>query len=127
MDRRNTPSMLLCTLRSVGGAAFLAPSIGARKLGLEDDEHGTYMVRLFAARNIALAGGLLFSRGEARRLWYQAGIVCDALDVAAGVLGLRAGKERSAAAVDTGASLVATLLGVAGLLMMDQGTQEDYE
>lgn len=117
MNRSDTPGLLLCTLRAVGGAAFLAPAVGAKTLGIHDDAEGTYLVRLFAARNVALAGGLLASRGEARRLWYQAGIACDALDIAAGLLGFRAGKERSSAVVDTGASLVATLLGVVGLLM----------
>jgi hypothetical protein len=117
MNRSDTPAVLLGALRSVGGAAFLAPAVGARKLGIGDDAEGTYMFRLFAARNVALAGGLLASRGQARRLWYQAGIACDALDVAAGLLGFRAGKERSSAMVDTSASVLATLLGVAGLLM----------
>jgi hypothetical protein len=109
MKRSDTPAVLLGALRSVGGAAFLAPAVGARKLGIGDDAEGTYMFRLFAARNVALAGGLLASRGQARRLWYQAGIACDALDVAAGL--------RSSAMVDTSASVLATLLGVAGLLM----------
>lgn len=117
MNASDTPALLLCALRAVGAAAFLAPAVGAKKLGIPDDAEGAYLVRLFAARNVALAGGLLASRGEARRLWYQAGIACDALDVAAGLLGFRAGKERSSAVVDTGASLVATALGVAGLLM----------
>jgi hypothetical protein len=117
INRSDTPALLLCALRAVGAAAFLAPGVGAKKLGIPDDADGTYLVRLFAARNVALAGGLLASRGEARRLWYQAGIACDALDVAAGLLGFRAGKERSAAMVDTSASLVATALGVAGLVM----------
>jgi hypothetical protein len=122
-DKSNAPSLLLCALRSVGAAAFVVPTVGAKTFGVPADAEGTYLVRLFAARNVALAGGLLASKGEARRLWYQAGVVCDALDIAAGLLGFRAGKERSSAAVDTGASLVATLLGVAGLLM-DRTTKE---
>jgi hypothetical protein len=117
MDRSDTPGLLLCTLRTVGGAAFLVPAVGARTFGVNDDAEGTYLVRLFAARNVALAGGLLASRGEARRLLYQVGIACDALDIAAGLLGFRAGKQRSSAVVDTSASLAATLLGVVGLLM----------
>ncbi|HET6633453.1 MAG TPA: hypothetical protein VFH77_00345 [Streptomyces sp.] len=116
MNTRNTPALLLCALRSVGGAAFVAPAAGTRTFGIEDDAEGTYLVRLFAARNLAFAAGVLASRGRARRLWYQAGIACDALDTAAGLLGLRAGKKPSSAAVDTGAALAATLLGVAGLL-----------
>jgi hypothetical protein len=117
MDRSDTPRLLLCALRSVGGTAFLAPAVGARILGVGADAEGTYLVRLFAARNVALAGGLLASSGQGRRLWYRVGIACDVLDTAAGLLGFRAGKEHSSAVVDTSASLLATLLGVAGLLM----------
>jgi hypothetical protein len=117
MNARATPAALLCALRSVGGAAFVAPGVAAKTFGIPDDAQGTYLVRLFAARNVAFAAGLLAGTGRARRLWYQAGIACDLLDVAAGVLGLHAGKPRSSAIVDTSASLVATTLGVAGLIV----------
>jgi hypothetical protein len=117
MNKRNAPRLLLCALRSVGGAAFLAPAVGAKVFGIDADAESSYLVRLFAARNAALAGGLLASGGEGRRLWYRAGIACDALDLAAGLLGFREGKERSSAAVDAGASLLFTVLGVAGLLL----------
>lgn len=122
MNRTDTPALLLGTLRAVGGAAFLAPAMGAKTFGIPTDAEGTYLVRLFAARNVALIAGLLASKGEARRLWYQAGIACDVLDIAAGLLGFRAGKDRSSATVDTAASLAATTLGVLGLLM-DKGTR----
>ena len=46
----DTPSLLLCALRAVGGAAFLAPGVGARQLDVRDDAETTYLVRLFAAR-----------------------------------------------------------------------------
>ncbi len=116
MQANETPAALLCALRSIGGAAFVAPALGARTFGIPDDAEGTYLVRLFAARNVAFAAGLLASTGRGRQLWYRAGIACDVLDVAAGLLGLRAGKPRSSAIVDTSASLVATALGVAGLI-----------
>jgi hypothetical protein len=116
LTRTDTPAVLLGVLRAVGGAAFLAPSAGTKTFGIETDAEGTYLVRLFAARNLALAGGLLLSQGRARRLWYQAGLVCDGLDAAAGLLGFLAGKKRSSATIDTAAALVAALLGVAGLL-----------
>ncbi|MBC3842803.1 hypothetical protein GXW82_29315 [Streptacidiphilus sp. 4-A2] len=56
-EKGNTPALLLGALRAVGGATVLAPAVGARTLGIEDDAEGTYLVRLFAARNLALAGG----------------------------------------------------------------------
>ncbi|MEU6390512.1 hypothetical protein [Streptomyces sp. NPDC046939] len=111
-DGRNA-ALLLAALRTVGGAAFLAPTLGTRNFGIKDDAEGIYLVRLFAARNIAVAGGLLLSKGPARRLWFQAGAVCDALDTAAGLDALRTGRK-AGAAVHTLAALAATAVGVAG-------------
>jgi hypothetical protein len=116
MNKRDTPALLLSTLRAVGGAAFLAPTVGTKTFGITDDAEGAYLVRLFAARNIAFAAGVLLSKGNSRRLWYQAGVICDALDVAAGLIGFREGKKRSSAAVDTGAAFAFTLIGLAGML-----------
>lgn len=116
MNRGNTPTLALCALRAVGSSAFLAPGLGAKTFGVPADAEGNYLVRLFAARNVALAGGLLVGRGEARRLFLKAGVVCDVLDIAAGLLGYREGKDAKSATVDTGASLAATALGVAALL-----------
>ena len=117
MTRGTTPALALVALRAVGSSAFLAPGLGAKTFGVPADAEGNYLVRLFAARNVALAGGLLFSRGEARRLILKAGVVCDVLDIAAGLLGYREGKEARSATVDTGASLAATALGVSALLL----------
>lgn len=124
MKKTDTPGLLLSALRCVGGAAFLAPTVATRSFHIGDGADETYLVRLFAARNLALTAGLLASSGQARRLWYKAGIACDVLDVGAGLLGFRAGKKPKSAAVDTGASLVATLLGVAGLLV-DRAERKD--
>ncbi|WP_394428729.1 hypothetical protein [Streptomyces sp. SGAir0957] len=118
MDKKpadgRTAALLLAALRTVGGAAFLAPTLGTKNFGIKDDAEGVYLVRLFAARNLAVAGGLLLSKGPARRLWFQAGAVCDALDTAAGLDALRTGKKASGAAVHTLAALTATAIGVAG-------------
>ncbi|HTZ44770.1 MAG TPA: hypothetical protein VMB79_12985 [Jatrophihabitans sp.] len=116
MAKGVSPALLLGVLRSVGAAAFLAPGAGAKTFGIPADGEGKYLVRLFAARNVALTAGLLASRGNARRLWYQAGIACDVLDLGAGLIGFAEGKKRSSATVDTAASLLATAFGVAGLL-----------
>jgi hypothetical protein len=113
----DAPRLMLSTLRAFGGAAFLAPGVAAKKLDVRDDPETAYLVRLFAARNTALIGGLLASRGETRRLWWKAGIACDALDVAAGALALRERKDPTAAVMDMSASAVATALGMAGLWM----------
>jgi hypothetical protein len=115
MNRSDTPRALMCALRSVGAAAFLAPAVGRKTFGV--GEEGTYLVRLFAARNVALVGGLLASDREGRRSWYQAGIACDVLDVGAGLLKLRVSTDRASTLVHTGASVLGTLIGVAGLLV----------
>jgi len=114
--RKDIPKLLLSALRLVGGGAFLLPRVGVKQLGLHDDAESAYLMRLFAARNIAFTTGLLASRGRARRLWWQAGIGCDLLDAGAGLLSVRDGKPRSSALADTGASLTAMALGVAGLV-----------
>jgi hypothetical protein len=125
MKKTDAPGLLLCTLRSgVGATAFLAPAVAARSFHIGDGADEAYLVRLFAARNLAFTAGLLASRGQARRLWYKAGIICDVLDIGAGLLGFRAGKKPSSAAADTGASLAATVLGVSALLV-DKAQRKD--
>lgn len=116
MSNKNLPALLLSALRTVGAGAIVAPALGAKVFGISDDGEGKYLVRLFAARNLAFVGGLLLSRGESRKLWYQAGIACDSLDVAAGLIAYREGKPTKSATIDTGAALAATLLGVAGMI-----------
>jgi hypothetical protein len=113
---RKPAQLLLGALRLTGAGAFLAPQLATRVLSLEPSPQSAYLVRLFAARNAAMALGLWRSSASARRLWWQTGVACDALDVAAALLALRAGKPRSSALVDAGAALLATALGVAGLL-----------
>lgn len=120
MSKNNIPALLLGLLRTVGGGAIVAPGVGAKVFGVSDDGEGKYLIRLFAARNLAFTAGLLLSKGNARRLWWQAGIACDSLDVAAGLIAFREGKPTKSATIDTGAALAATVLGVAGLLMDNQ-------
>lgn len=126
MSNKNVPAVLLSVLRAVGGGALIAPAVGAKVFGIKDDGEGKYLVRLFAARNLAFIVGLMRARGESRRLWFQAGIACDSLDVAAGLIAYREGKPTKSATVDTGAALAATLLGVAGLLA-DRRRSADHD
>ncbi|HEX8742857.1 MAG TPA: hypothetical protein VF712_06970 [Thermoleophilaceae bacterium] len=116
LDRKSAPLALLSALRLVGGGAFLLPRVGVKQLGLHDDVESAYLMRLFAARNIAMTLGLVASQNGSRRLWWQAGIACDVLDAGAGLLALREGKPRGSAIVDTSASMLAAGLGVAGLI-----------
>lgn len=116
VDREEAPRLGLVALRLFGGGAWALPRVAVKTLGLHDDAESSYLVRLFAARNLALAAGLAAAPRRSRRLWWQVGIACDALDAAAGLLAGLDGKPRESAAVDAGASLVATGLGVAGLI-----------
>jgi hypothetical protein len=115
MNKSDTPAVLLSTLRTVGAAAFLAPAVGAKKLHINEDADGQYLVRLFAARNIALIAGVLASKGETRKLLLKAGILCDGLDVVAGLIGHRKGRLKKSTVIDTGAAATATLLGLLAL------------
>jgi len=115
LDRKRA-RLALGALRLGVAGGFVAPRIAARAFALEPGPQSAYLVRLFAARNVAMTTGLWASAPPARRLWWQAGVLCDALDVGAALLALREGKPPASAALDAGAALTATALGVAGLL-----------
>ncbi len=117
VERPDAPRIALSALRLVGGGAFLLPRLGVKQLGLQDDPESAYLVRLFAARNIAMTLGLLASGRRERKLWWQAGVACDLLDAGAGVMALREGKPRQSAIAETGAALFAAGLGAAGLAL----------
>lgn len=118
MSRLRDPALwrvLLTLLRLPGGAAFALPRAGASTFGLEDGPRSRYLVRLFAARNLTLAAGLLLAEPRARAEWYRAAVLCDVLDVAAGVWSEAEGKPSAAARRDTAISATATILALAGL------------
>jgi hypothetical protein len=124
MTRSDKAALLLAFGRgAIGGAAFLMPTRGVETFGIGSGPEGNYLVRLFAARNMILAGALLGSRGDARRLWYKANIIVDVIDVASGLIGLREGKPRSSAAIDTSAAAVGAFLGVVGLVFDGRGEE----
>jgi hypothetical protein len=106
---------------AVGVAAWVAPRLSGRILGLDGPSAGQarLVVRLFAVRDLALAAGLQLSRGEDRRLWLQLGIACDAADGLAGIL---AGAQRRSMLGLTGPALVGVGLGVAALQAGDRET-----
>ncbi|TMM06072.1 MAG: hypothetical protein E6G10_01250 [Actinobacteria bacterium] len=113
------PVSLISGLRaSIGAGAWLAPNLTGRLFGLDPDGNpqSSYLARLFAIRDLALAAGTLGSEGDARRRWLQLGLACDLADAAAAYLAGRDGTLPKPAAVMTGGTaLAAAGMGVAAL------------
>ncbi|MFE9106754.1 hypothetical protein [Actinomadura geliboluensis] len=72
---------------ALGIAAFAAPKLTVKLMGMGGgaDPGRDYMVRMFAAREIALGAGYLLSDDSARRLWARLGLAVDSLDVVNGL------------------------------------------
>ena len=118
------------TLRKVLGAlrlvigigAWVAPDASGRLFGLDPrrNPQARYVGRLFGVRDAALGVGLLTTDGDARRRWWQLGVVCDLFDAAAGVLAGRKGDLATpAAAMVTSTALMAAGIGAAALVADD--------
>jgi hypothetical protein len=77
----------------VGAASWASPRLAGKVFGLDAgaNPQSPYLARLFGARDLALAWGVLSAEGDARRQWLVAGLACDAADVLAGVAGGRGG------------------------------------
>lgn len=114
------PAHLLAGIRlAVGVGAYAAPDLAGKAFGLDSagNPQASYLARLFGVRDVALAAGLLASPPPGRRLWWQLGVLCDAADVGAAVLGHRAGRLTTFTALAAGGTaLAATAIGVKGLL-----------
>jgi len=103
---------------AVGVGAYLAPNLTGRLFGLdpEGNPQASYLARLFAIRDLALAVGVLSSAGDARRRWITLGMACDAGDAVAAYLSGRDGSLPTPAAVLTGATALSAVgMGVAAL------------
>jgi hypothetical protein len=87
----NARTALIALRAAVGVVTYAAPGTAGKLFGLDPDANpqAPYLARLFAVRDFALAGGAHQAEGPARRLWLQAGLLCDAGDAAAGLLGRR--------------------------------------
>jgi hypothetical protein len=71
----------------IGVGATLSPAATLKSYGVEGDISPllAFVSRLFGVREIALATGTWASRGPARALWLQLGIVCDLVDAVAAI------------------------------------------
>ena len=107
----------------VGVVSYFAPRLGGRLFGLDvnGNPQAPYLARLFGIRDVALAVGTLQSTGDAQRQWLQLGLVCDAGDVGAALLGKRDGSLPAFTSVLVGATAAsAVAMGAAALSELDQ-------
>ncbi len=114
------PVQALVGLRgAIGVGVCLAPRLAGKLFGLDPDGNPqlTYVGRLFGVRDVALAYGVVTSRGPQRSLWLRIGLACDIADAAAGVLGGRRGDlPKLATVLVTCTAVGAAGLGIAALL-----------
>ena len=121
------PGRIMVGGRMLFGVAFFAaprPSMRAVGLAPAANPQALHWARTFGIRDAALGLGLLGSRGDARRLWWRVGMLCDAGDAVAGVLSWRRGdlpRRPSTLLLFTGSALAGVGLGASALLRGDLG------
>ncbi|MCJ0890943.1 hypothetical protein MTX35_18360 [Rhodococcus sp. ARC_M12] len=114
MRTRSTPLLALSVLRSTAGLiSWASPAHSWRAFGLGPmHQVGSAGVatRLFGVRDLALGMALHHPSADVRKAAVEAGIAIDVLDVAASVIGRRAGAPAaSLAGVAAGATLFVVL------------------
>jgi hypothetical protein len=118
VDSKSAVSALAGVRVAIGVASWTTPRLAGRPFGLDAQANpqSPYLARLFGARDVALAWGVLSSKGDARRQWLVAGLACDVADVAAGIAGGRAGYlPKLTSVLVSGTALSAVALGAAAL------------
>lgn len=119
----SVPGRTLVSLRlGVGLGAWAAPNLSGKLFGLDPagNPQASYLGRLFGVRDVALAAGAATASGDARKLWWRLGILCDAADLMAAVIAGRNGTLPKAGAIMVGvAAAGATVAGAAALAQDD--------
>src|ERR1700686_1590155 len=89
MDRGRAITALAGLRVAVGLASWSTPRVAGKLFGLDAgaNPQSPYLARLFGARDVALAWGVLASEGDVQRQWLTAGLACDVADVLAGYAG----------------------------------------
>lgn len=83
---------------SAGGISWAAPGLSSRVFGLgklPDDASVGLVTRLFGVRDLVLGAALHYPEPAVQKAVLQAGLVCDAADVAASLIALRAGAPKT--------------------------------
>jgi hypothetical protein len=104
----------------VGGVTWLAPGAAARLSGFDGAPSSRYWARLFGVRDVVLGVAAHASSGADRERIIRLTAACDAADLAATLLGARAGHVPPRAALLAG-SLAATAGVVATAAASDVG------
>lgn len=110
---KSLPGRALVLVRFVlGASSWATPKFFMVAIGMDPhaNPQAAYMARLFGVRDLTLGIGLLSTSGDARRLWWRLGIMCDVGDMMGGVLSARAGE------LPTHPRVLAPLFAVAGAL-----------
>lgn len=118
MERKAAISALAGLRVAVGVASWSVPRVAGKLFGLDAgaNPQSPYLARLFGARDVALAWGVLATEGDVQRQWLLAGLACDAADVLTGYAGGRAGYlPKVTSALVTATALSAVALGAAAL------------
>lgn len=114
MRSQSTPLLALSVLRSTAGlVSWVSPAHSWRAFGLgpmREPGSAGVATRLFGVRDLALGMALHHPSSEVRKAAVTAGVGIDALDVAASVLGRRAGAPAASLfGVAAGATLFVAL------------------
>lgn len=98
------------------GSMWVAPRLGAKLFGMDPEQDGvTFLARLFAVRDLALGLSLMQSSGADADRQVDVGIMVDALDLVAILMGA-ARKDIGARTVvlGGGAAAAALMMGLLG-------------
>ena len=106
----------------IGATAWVAPGTALKGALLDSRApQGPYVLRLFAAREIALGGITLLAPPSAKPALIKAGIAVDSADAVAGALAIKSGAVRPwVGAVLAGVAAAAVAAGVVGLGQQQQ-------
>ncbi|WP_327097428.1 hypothetical protein OIE68_00680 [Nocardia vinacea] len=101
---------------AIGLSAFAQPAMTRRSLGVAgQDADGGVVARMFGIRDAALGLATLSSDPAVQRVGLQLGVLADAADTAAVLLGRRGGVTASGATVVGGGAALFALAGLAAL------------
>ncbi len=118
MNQQSAVNSLIASRMSFGIAVWLFPRPVGKVFGLDmpGNPQVPYLARILGTRDITLACGLLFAKGDARRQWLVAGFASDCADVVAALVGGAGGYlPKRTTAILTGAALAPMVRGAIAL------------